>query len=66
MSLLDEIEKSKKEELEKSLPWLLGDYVDEKCENCSRQRVCICLNGKHRCEKCNWSPEESRYIFFDA
>lgn len=42
--------------------WQLCDYVDQDCEQCGRQRVCICPNGKHRCEKCNWCPEEQAYI----
>lgn len=43
--------------------WRLGDYDngDTGCPNCSRYRLCICSNGKHRCEKCNWVPEDNRY-----
>jgi hypothetical protein len=41
--------------------WHLGDYISGSCENCGRQRVCICPNGKHRCEKCNWVPEDQMY-----
>lgn len=41
--------------------WKLGDYVNTPCPNCGRQRLCICNNGKHRCEKCNWSPELNGY-----
>jgi hypothetical protein len=39
--------------------WQLGDYDngDTGCPNCGRFRLCICPNGKHRCEKFNWSPE---------
>lgn len=39
--------------------WQMGDYKnsDEGCERCGRHRVCICTNGKHKCEKCGWSPE---------
>lgn len=37
--------------------WQLGDYVKEPCPYCGRVRLCECTNGKHRCEKCNWSPE---------
>lgn len=39
-----------------------GDYNGEACENCSRERVMICSNGKRRCEKCGWSPEEGEYV----
>lgn len=42
----------------------LGDYVSEDCPNCGRQRLCICENGKHRCEKCNWVVEENMYCEF--
>lgn len=43
--------------------WQLGDYDngDTGCPNCGRFRLCICPNGKHRCEKCNWSPEINGY-----
>lgn len=39
--------------------WALGDYEngDTGCPHCGRMRLCKCPNGKHRCEKCNWSPE---------
>ena len=42
--------------------WALGDYTGESCPECGRQRLCRCPNGKSRCEKCNWSPEEKRYV----
>lgn len=43
--------------------WSLGDYDngDTGCQNCGRSRVCLCPNGKHRCEKCSWSPELGDY-----
>jgi predicted RNA-binding Zn-ribbon protein involved in translation (DUF1610 family) len=41
--------------------WALGDYEDYSCPNCGRQRVCKCPNGKHRCEKCNWVPEDRAF-----
>lgn len=25
----------------------------------------VCPNGKHRCEKCNWVPEENTYATID-
>lgn len=40
--------------------WALGDYVGE-CPNCGRHRLCRCPNGKRRCEKCNWCPEDGAY-----
>lgn len=44
--------------------WALGEYENGEtgCENCGRSRVCKCPNGKHRCEKCNWSPELKGYV----
>lgn len=41
--------------------WALGDYVEIPCPNCNRLRLCECDNGKHRCEKCNWIPEDKTY-----
>jgi ribosomal protein L37AE/L43A len=41
--------------------WDMGDYVDLQCPNCGRHRVCLCDNGKHRCDKCNWIVEDSEY-----
>lgn len=54
MLLIDEEEERLHEE------WALGDYCGE-CPNCGRQRLCECPNGKRRCEKCNWVPEDSTY-----
>lgn len=42
--------------------WWLGDYVGTPCPKCWRHRLCVCNNGKHRCEKCLWCPEEQRYV----
>jgi hypothetical protein len=41
--------------------WSLGEYDGNPCPNCARQRLCLCPNGKHRCEKCNWCPEDGEY-----
>jgi hypothetical protein len=35
------------------------------CSNCGRNRISLCMNGKHRCEKCDFSPEEGRIITDD-
>ena len=40
--------------------WALGEYTGE-CPHCGRERLCICPNEKHRCEKCNWCPELNTY-----
>lgn len=47
--------------------WSLGDYDNGEngCVHCGRFRLCICDNGKHRCEKCNWSPELNGYAPVD-
>lgn len=51
-----------KDELERA-EWALGEYAngDTGCSHCGRMRLCRCPNGKHRCEKCNWSPELNDY-----
>ncbi len=41
--------------------WALGDYDSEDCPKCGRHRLCKCPNGKRRCEKCNWCPEDGDY-----
>jgi hypothetical protein len=35
------------------------------CPNCGRHRLCLCPNGKHRCEKCDWCPEDAEYAPVD-
>ena len=57
MEMMDEIEERERRE------WALGDYDNGEngCPHCGRHRLCICANGKHRCEKCNWSPELNGY-----
>jgi hypothetical protein len=36
-------------------------YTGDKCENCGRNRVLKCNNGKHVCEKCNWDQHAHKY-----
>ena len=43
----------------------LDDDSQSRCSNCGRNRISLCENGKHRCEKCDWSPEENRIISDD-
>lgn len=47
--------------------WQLGDYDNGEhgCPHCGRSRLCLCPNGKHRCEKCNWVPEDNTYAPVD-
>jgi len=53
--LFDEEEDIKQKE------WSLGNYTGNKCPNCGRVRVCLCGNGKRRCEKCNWIIEDNSF-----
>lgn len=43
------------------LQYTLVDYVAQPCPNCARQRLCVCHNGKHVCEKCHWCVEDGEY-----
>ncbi len=43
-----------------------GDYDGTECPNCSRQRMLLCVNGKRRCEKCNWDPDTKNYSEYEA
>lgn len=31
-----------------------GDYAGYSCQLCGRQRVVVCGDGEHRCEKCGY------------
>ena len=42
--------------------WAAVKYTDKPCPNCQRQRVELCENGKHWCEKCNWVIEDEKYF----
>jgi hypothetical protein len=57
ISLLQESQ-DKEDRLNKE--WALGAYIGE-CPKCHRDRLCACDNGKSRCEKCNWVPEDDGY-----
>ena len=37
-------------------------WEQAQCINCGRMRVNSCINGKHRCEKCDYSPELGRVV----
>lgn len=37
------------------------DYTGEPCNNCGRNRVMNCANGKHVCEKCHWDNDLNEY-----
>ena len=52
-----------KEELDEVM-WRHGPYDQDEngCPKCGRLRLCVCPNGKHRCEKCNWSPELNDFV----
>ncbi len=56
MEIQDNAEEKLKEE------WEMSEYDEsEPCPNCKRFRLCDCDNGKRRCEKCNWVPEDNNY-----
>lgn len=40
--------------------WL--GYAGTPCPNCGRYRLELYDNGKERCEKCAWCPQENRYV----
>lgn len=40
-------------------------YTGTPCPNCDRYRLERYENGKEVCEKCNWCPQENRYIESD-
>jgi len=61
MGFMDDVQKEREKEEAEQREWALGNYVSDPCPNCGRQRLCKCDNGKHRCEKCNWVPEDSGY-----
>lgn len=62
MDLLETYRQEDEERKRFDSQWGLGEYSGTKCPNCGRYRLCICPNGKHRCEKCEWVPEENRYV----
>ncbi len=37
------------------------DYTGEPCNNCARNRVMNCKNGKKVCEKCGWDNVAKEY-----
>lgn len=43
--------------------WARTGNLDDKmgCENCGQVEIDVCVNGKHRCGRCNWSPELGDY-----
>ncbi len=50
------------EEIDKEImEWSPIKYVDGSCPKCGRQRLELCENGKHWCEKCNWVVEDNKY-----
>ena len=45
--------------------WDYRDYElweQYQCPNCGRMRLNSCVNGKFRCEKCDFSPEIGRQL----
>jgi len=56
---LEENDRKEREQREAYHPAESG-YCGE-CENCHRQRVELCNNGKRICEKCHWDQEAHAY-----
>lgn len=61
MTFSDKLQKQQEREEAEIAAWELGEYVSDPCPNCNRHRLCTCENGKHRCDKCNWVPEDNGY-----
>jgi ribosomal protein L37AE/L43A len=40
-------------------------YSNRPCPSCGRYRLELYENGKSCCEKCDWSPEEGRYVEYE-
>lgn len=40
-------------------------YTGNRCPNCGRVRLELYENGKEVCEKCEWCPQEGRYVECD-
>jgi len=59
-NLADIIREQQEEEAQQERDWS-GDYDGTTCPNCNRQRMLLCNNGRRRCEKCNWDPDEKCY-----
>lgn len=38
-----------------------GEYTEEECPECGRERVMLCQDGKRHCEKCGWCIEDNEY-----
>ena len=60
-SISESMARSHAQEAADALAWKLGHYVKQACPHCGRYLLCACANGKHRCEKCNWCPEDGTY-----
>jgi hypothetical protein len=56
----DSIARMQDEDRQHREAWRLGEYAGV-CAHCGRERLCVCANGQHRCEKCNWCPELDDY-----
>lgn len=60
MSISDAMNQMQVDQEKTSRDWG-GRYYDGDCPNCGRNRLMLCANKMHRCEKCNWSPELGNY-----
>lgn len=65
MSIGTDKDKTDAEEEADRKAWA-GDYDGTDCPNCGRARMLKCVNGKRRCEKCNWDPEKGDYSDYEG
>ena len=63
MSFLESLKESQEEDKKSIERYLskMGPYTGEQCPNCGRTRIMLGKDGKHRCEKCAWNVEDSKY-----
>ena len=60
MNISDAMNEMQEEQEKIRRDWGGHEYRGD-CPNCGRNRLMICGNGMHRCEKCNWCPELGAY-----
>lgn len=38
-----------------------GEYTEENCPECGRERIMLCQDGKRHCKKCNYNLDDNEY-----
>ena len=61
MSFTDELDKEMEARRKHREGYRASDYTGDPCNNCGRNRVMNCVNGKHVCEKCGWDNIAKEY-----